>query len=260
MPALLDVYGIAYTFSDPLVMALTLHKGLTKTVVAAGGVPTPRFAVVENARRCRCASICPFRCLPNRWPKAPARASRRHRRSNNQAALQAVCEPAAGRVPATGAGRDLLAGPRVHRRHHGHRRRKPRRCGHAGNRAARKAPRPTPIPTSTRNAARSWSNTAWSTPTATSRSARPKQVALTAWRILGCRDAGRVDLRCDAAGAAELHGGQSAGGACTPSIPICRSWRRKSACLRRADPADRRQRRAAGRGSQAARKPGGFAA
>ena len=32
---LLDVYGIAYTFSDPLVMALTLHKGLTKTVVRA---------------------------------------------------------------------------------------------------------------------------------------------------------------------------------------------------------------------------------
>src|SRR5262245_8195350 len=48
IPALLDVYGIAYTFSDPLVMALTLHKGLTKTVVAAGGVPTPRFAVVER--------------------------------------------------------------------------------------------------------------------------------------------------------------------------------------------------------------------
>src|SRR5215216_2729000 len=48
IPALLDAYGIAYTFSDPLVMALTLHKGLTKTVVAAGGVPTPRFAVVES--------------------------------------------------------------------------------------------------------------------------------------------------------------------------------------------------------------------
>src|SRR6266487_388473 len=48
VPAILDVYGIAYTFSDPLVMALTLHKGLTKTVVAAGGVPTPPFVVVES--------------------------------------------------------------------------------------------------------------------------------------------------------------------------------------------------------------------
>ena len=45
IPAILDVYGIPYTFSDPLVMALTLHKGLTKTVVAAGGVPTAAFAL-----------------------------------------------------------------------------------------------------------------------------------------------------------------------------------------------------------------------
>ncbi|MEJ2038180.1 MAG: D-alanine--D-alanine ligase [Desulfosarcinaceae bacterium] len=33
VPAILDVYGIAYTFSDPLVMALTLHKGMTKRVL-----------------------------------------------------------------------------------------------------------------------------------------------------------------------------------------------------------------------------------
>jgi len=48
VPAILDVYGIPYTFSDPLVLALTLHKGLTKTVVRAAGVPTAPFAVVEQ--------------------------------------------------------------------------------------------------------------------------------------------------------------------------------------------------------------------
>jgi len=48
VPAILDAHGIAYTFSDPLVMALTLHKGLTKTVVAVGGVPTPDFVVVHS--------------------------------------------------------------------------------------------------------------------------------------------------------------------------------------------------------------------
>ncbi len=49
VPAILDVYGIAYTFSDPLVMTLSLHKGLTKTVLRDAGVPTPRFALVEGS-------------------------------------------------------------------------------------------------------------------------------------------------------------------------------------------------------------------
>ncbi|MCE5269141.1 MAG: D-alanine--D-alanine ligase [Planctomycetaceae bacterium] len=48
VPAILDVYQIPYTFSEPLVLSLTLHKGLTKTIVRQAGVPTPDFAVVEQ--------------------------------------------------------------------------------------------------------------------------------------------------------------------------------------------------------------------
>jgi D-alanine-D-alanine ligase len=48
IPAILDVYEIPYTFSDPLVMALSLHKGMTKSVVRAAGVPTPEFALVQH--------------------------------------------------------------------------------------------------------------------------------------------------------------------------------------------------------------------
>jgi D-alanine-D-alanine ligase len=48
IPAILDVYGIPYTFSDPLVMALTLHKGLTKTVVRDGAVPTAPFTTIHS--------------------------------------------------------------------------------------------------------------------------------------------------------------------------------------------------------------------
>jgi len=48
VPALLDAYEIPYMFSDPLVTALTLHKGLCKQVVRGLGVPTPDFAVVET--------------------------------------------------------------------------------------------------------------------------------------------------------------------------------------------------------------------
>ncbi len=47
VPAILDAYQIPYTFSDPLVCSLTLHKGMTKRVVRDLGLPTPDFAVVE---------------------------------------------------------------------------------------------------------------------------------------------------------------------------------------------------------------------
>jgi D-alanine-D-alanine ligase len=48
VPALLDAHQIPYTFSDPVVLALSLHKGLTKRVVRDAGVPTPDFSVVET--------------------------------------------------------------------------------------------------------------------------------------------------------------------------------------------------------------------
>ena len=48
VPAILDLYAIPYTFSDPLVLAVTLHKDVTKTVVRQAGIPTPDFALVKR--------------------------------------------------------------------------------------------------------------------------------------------------------------------------------------------------------------------
>jgi len=48
IPALLEAYAIPYTFSDPLVCALTLHKGMAKHVARGCGVPTPKFEVVTS--------------------------------------------------------------------------------------------------------------------------------------------------------------------------------------------------------------------
>ncbi len=56
VPCLLDAFSIPYTFSDPLVMALTLHKGMTKRVLRDLGIPTPDFMVVrweEEVENCR---------------------------------------------------------------------------------------------------------------------------------------------------------------------------------------------------------------
>ena len=48
IPAVLDAYGIPYTFSDPLILTLSLHKGMTKRVVRDLGIPTPDFAIVAD--------------------------------------------------------------------------------------------------------------------------------------------------------------------------------------------------------------------
>jgi D-alanine-D-alanine ligase len=50
VPALLDVYQIPYTFSDPLALAMTLHKGMAKRVVRDFGIPTPDFIVIKSSR------------------------------------------------------------------------------------------------------------------------------------------------------------------------------------------------------------------
>lgn len=49
VPALLDAYCIPYTFSDPLVLTITLHKATAKRLVRDLGLPTPDFCVLDRA-------------------------------------------------------------------------------------------------------------------------------------------------------------------------------------------------------------------
>ncbi len=48
VPALLDGFGVPYTFSDPLVSSVTLYKPAAKRILRDQGVPTPDFRVVES--------------------------------------------------------------------------------------------------------------------------------------------------------------------------------------------------------------------
>jgi D-alanine-D-alanine ligase len=48
VPALLEAYEIPFTFSDPLVLSLTLHKGMAKRIFRDLGIPTPAFAEVRS--------------------------------------------------------------------------------------------------------------------------------------------------------------------------------------------------------------------
>jgi D-alanine-D-alanine ligase len=48
IPALLDAYRIPYTFSDPCVMALSLHKAFAKSILRDAGLHTADFALVRE--------------------------------------------------------------------------------------------------------------------------------------------------------------------------------------------------------------------
>ena len=48
VPAILELFDIPYTFSDPLVCAATLDKAVAKRLVAAAGLRTPAFTVVNE--------------------------------------------------------------------------------------------------------------------------------------------------------------------------------------------------------------------
>jgi D-alanine-D-alanine ligase len=49
VPSVCEMLGVPVTHSDPLTLAVTLDKAIAKRLVAAAGVATPRFAIVERA-------------------------------------------------------------------------------------------------------------------------------------------------------------------------------------------------------------------
>ncbi|MEC9369009.1 MAG: D-alanine--D-alanine ligase [Pseudomonadota bacterium] len=50
VPALCELFGQPYAFSDPLTCAATLDKAVAKRIVRDAGIPTAPFAVLHNAR------------------------------------------------------------------------------------------------------------------------------------------------------------------------------------------------------------------
>jgi len=48
VPAVAEFLGVPYTASDPLTLALALHKGRTKEILSFRNIPTPPFVLVET--------------------------------------------------------------------------------------------------------------------------------------------------------------------------------------------------------------------
>ena len=194
VPALLDVYGIPYTFSDPLVLALCLHKGMTKRVIRDLGVPTADFAVVEDLGDCAGVEL-EFPVFVKPVAEGTGKGVGISSRVGTRQELEAVCGELLDRfrqpvlVERYLPGRELTVGILGTGR-------QARSVGAMeivlGDRAEGSS-------YTYHNKKQYEDRVTYSvTEDRTSRSA--EAVALAAWRGLGCRDAGRVDLRCDESG------------------------------------------------------------
>jgi D-alanine-D-alanine ligase len=197
VPAILDAYGIPYTFSDPLVMSLTLHKGMTKRVMRDAGVPTAEFIVLEqpeDAGEVRFAPPYFIKPVAEGTGKGISSASIVRRRKDLAGAcrrlLDAYHQPVL--VERFLPGREFTVG-----------------VAGTGRQARVLGTMEVLLQPAAEQAVYSYHNKENSEDLVRYHLLRAdddplvaevEDIALRAWRALGCRDAGRLDLRCDPKG------------------------------------------------------------
>lgn len=197
VPAILDAYDIPYTFSDPVVTGVCLHKALTKLVVRQAGVPTPGFAVVSEIGEVADIAL-PFPLFAKPVAEGTGKGIGPASRVLDHDSLGRVCRDLLDRfhqpvlvetflpgreftVGILGTGGDaVVLGTleivlRPNAEQHAY--------SYVNKEKCEELVEYRPVVGTNQPEVR-----------------RAEQVALDAWRALGCRDAGRIDLRSDADG------------------------------------------------------------
>jgi D-alanine-D-alanine ligase len=90
VPCLLDAYEISYTFSDPLALSLTLHKGMSKRIIRNLGIPTPAFAIVESEADIRKVDL-PFPLFVKPIAEGTGKGINAESKIQNKGELVSVC-------------------------------------------------------------------------------------------------------------------------------------------------------------------------
>lgn len=192
VPALLEAYDIPCTFSSADVLCAAMDKASAKLLVRHAGVPTPDFAVVRSARDLKAIDL-PFPLFVKPLAEGTSKGVQEASRVADRPALTAKClevlktyrQPALvetflpGReftVGILGAGTEARA---------------------IGVSEIIFKPGGDPTVYSYRNKMDAFDELPLVTGPLADAAA---ETALAAWRALGCRDAGRIDIRCDAEG------------------------------------------------------------
>jgi len=199
VPALLEAYEIPYTFSDPLVTALTLHKGMAKHVARGCGVPTPSFVLVTTAAEAEAVTL-PLPLFAKPVAEGSSKGITAKSLVRSRAALVEVCTELLALYRQPVLVEEFLSGSEF-------------TVGVLGTgRSARAlATLEVVLLGGADQGVYSYRNkTDWQGLVdyrlleAGPLSAEVENVALATWRCLGCRDAGRVDVRLDGKGRAQM--------------------------------------------------------
>lgn len=195
VPALLDAYQIPYTFSGPLILALTLDKAMTKRVVRTMGVPTPDFAVVADPADIAAVDL-PLPLFAKPLAEGTGLGIDPSSKIDTRADLAAVCRRLLEKFKQPVLVETFLPGREF-------------TVGIIGSGAAAEAigtmevimkPGAQANAYSYVNKENSEELMTYAIPAA-GLDASCRELALKAWRGLGCLDAGRVDLKMDGRGA-----------------------------------------------------------
>jgi D-alanine-D-alanine ligase len=195
VPALLDAHSIPYTFSDPLVLALSLHKGMTKHVIRDHGLATPSFVVIEDPAQARKVRL-PMPLFAKPVAEGTSKGVDTHSKITSLAALESVCAALIAEYAEPVLVETYLPGREF-------------TVGILGTAAAARAigtlevhlrPEADAEVYSYRNKEQCESLVDYTLLGEPMLAVAVEGLALRAWRALGCRDAGRVDIRLDARG------------------------------------------------------------
>ena len=196
VPALLDCFGVPYTFSDPLTMCVCLHKGMTKSLLRDAGIPTSDFWTInsiDDLRRVHTTYPAFVKPIAEGTGKGISETSKVNDATQLAKACERLLEEYAqpvivepylpGReftvsLLGTGATAEPLGTLEISLRAEAEQ----GAYGYANKERCEEVVDYVPCDDSDPQVAAA------------------QRAALSAWRALGCRDAGRVDLRCDADG------------------------------------------------------------
>jgi D-alanine-D-alanine ligase len=194
VPAILEAFDIPYTFSDVLVLSMTLHKGMTKRVIRDLGIPTPDFDVIETENQIAGIRL-PFPLFAKPVAEGTGKGITAASKIETREALERICRSllTAFRQPVLVEtflpGREFTVGI----------------IGTGTDAFATEIMEVVLKPQAERDVYSYFNKENFAALVEyrlvdDSEARQAGETALAAWRSLGCRDAGRMDLRSDATG------------------------------------------------------------